>query len=233
MAVELRNISKTYLEGGKRQSILSGVNAVFPSGRFSVILGKSGSGKSTLLNLIGGIDTPDTGEIVIENKKLTQLSDYDRTIFRRRHLGFVFQFFNLIPTLTVMENTMLVKELDGSANREAFDLNREILREVGLEKRMNAKPDNLSGGEQQRVAIARAISHNPDVILADEPTGNLDLETGRDVLNLLVNLLNEKGKTLIMATHSEEALSAADAIFQIENGAVIPISVPDKFQPKT
>ena len=221
MPIELKNICKSYEEGGRNHTILSGISACFPSGKLSVILGKSGSGKSTLLNLIGGIDTPDAGHIILEKNDISNFSDYERTLFRRRHLGFVFQFFNLIPTLSVLENTMLVNELDGSSNNAIRESARNILNQVGLGDRLSAKPDILSGGEQQRVAIARALSHNPDLILADEPTGNLDHETGRDVLNLMVRMIREKGKTLIMATHSEDAISIADNVYRIENGSLV------------
>ncbi len=225
MTIELQNISKSYLEGGKRQIILSAINARFPEGRLSVILGKSGSGKSTLLNLIGGIDTPDSGKVLINNKDFSQLSDYNRTLYRRRHLGFIFQFFNLIPTLTVMENTLLIKELDGALTNKQKESAKRILQEVGLGNRLDAMPENLSGGEQQRVAMARALAHDPEVILADEPTGNLDNETGQDVLNMMIRLIRENGKTLIMATHSEDALSKADYVYRIEKGLLIPVTI--------
>lgn len=223
MAIELQNITKSYQEGGKRQTILSSASASFPSGRFSVILGKSGSGKSTVLNLIGGIDQPDSGKILIENNELTGLTDLERTLFRRRHIGFVFQFFNLIPTLTVLENTMLILELEGSVKNKQRAIAGDILREVGLGDRLQARPDRLSGGEQQRVAIARALAHDPALILADEPTGNLDHETGSTVLNLLASITRDRRKTLIMATHSEEALAAADHVYRIENGMLRPV----------
>jgi len=224
MGIELREVSKSYLEGGNKHSIFSDLTVEFTSGCFSVLLGKSGSGKSTLLNLIGGIDTPDSGNVYINGQNLSQMSDYKRTLFRRRQLGFIFQFFNLIPTLTVMENTLLIRELDGHVNKEQREIARQILAEVGLEERLNAMPDNLSGGEQQRVAIARALAYDPPIILADEPTGNLDHETGRSVLEMMVRLIREKGKTLIIATHSEEAITFADDIFRIESGTVNSIS---------
>ncbi|MBU2645188.1 ABC transporter ATP-binding protein [bacterium] len=222
MKIELQNISKAYMEGGKTHTILSGLNAQFSTGKFSVILGKSGSGKSTLLNIMGGIDVPDKGKVLIENTDLADLSDYDRTLFRRRKLGFVFQFFNLIPTLTVLENTMLIRELDGVRDHTNRKMACAMLEEVGLGNRIDAMPDILSGGEQQRVAIARAFAHDPQFILADEPTGNLDHETGMNVLQMMVRLVQEKRKTLIMATHSEDALAAADYVFRIENRMLVP-----------
>ena len=225
MAILLQNISKFYLEGGKKQTILSGLNAHFPKGKFSVVLGKSGSGKSTLLNIIGGIDVPDSGEVLVENRNLSNLSDYERTLFRRRRLGFIFQFFNLIPTLTVLENTILISELDGVNRRQSKKNAISILEHVGLEDRLDSMPEYLSGGEQQRVAIARALVNNPQIILADEPTGNLDHNTGLIVLEMMVRLIQEKKKTLVMATHSKEALAIADHIFQIENGLLVPTSL--------
>jgi len=222
MAIRLQNINKCYVEGGKKQIILSGLNAHFPKGKFSVVLGKSGSGKSTLLNIIGGLDIPDSGEVFVEDRNLSILSDYDRTIFRRRNLGFIFQFFNLIPTLTVLENTLLISELDGSDRQKSKKAAFDILEHVGLENRLDAMPDFLSGGEQQRVAIARALVNNPQIILADEPTGNLDQYTGLNVLKMMVRLMRERKKTLVMATHSKEALAQADFIFRIENGLLIP-----------
>ncbi len=224
MAIRLQNVSKRYVEGGKNQTILSGLNAHFHKGKFSVVLGKSGSGKSTLLNIISGIDIPDSGEVLIENRNLSNLSDYDRTMFRRRNIGFIFQFFNLIPTLTVLENTILISELDGEDRRISKKNALRILERVGLEDRIDAMPEFLSGGEQQRVAIARALVNNPQIILADEPTGNLDQYTGLNVLEMLIRLIQEKKKTLVMATHSKEALARADNIFRIENGLLISAS---------
>ncbi len=221
MEIILTDIDKSFEEGGQSAPILMNLNARFPTNSFSVILGKSGSGKSTLLNLISGIDVPDQGNIRIGNRDIGTMSDYQRTLFRRRHIGFIFQFFNLIPTLTVLENVMLINELEGSAS----EINRrravEILQQVGLGDRLQAKPDNLSGGEQQRTAIARALAHDPEIILADEPTGNLDQDTGTVILNILIDLIRKKGKTLIMATHSHEILKSADLIFGIQEGRLV------------
>ena len=224
MAIRLQNVSKLYVEGGKKQTILSGLNAHFQTGKFSVVLGKSGSGKSTLLNIIGGIDVPDSGEVFIENRDLSNLSDYDRTMFRRRNIGFIFQFFNLIPTLTVLENSLLISELDGDDRRKSKKNALHILERVGLKDRIDTMPEFLSGGEQQRVAIARALVNDPQIILADEPTGNLDQFTGLKILEMLVQMIQEKKKTLIMVTHSIEALARADNVFRIENGMLIPTS---------
>jgi len=220
MAIVLDGISKSYKEGGVERLILSDVYAEIPAGAFSVFIGKSGTGKSTLLNLIGGLDTPDKGTIRIGNILLKNLSDYQRTIFRRKTIGFVFQFFNLIPTLTVLENVSLIQELDGKNSKTTGQVARDILEQVGLKNRLQTMPDRLSGGEQQRVAVARALAHDPAIILADEPTGNLDQETGSTILKLMLRLCREKEKTLIVATHSNEALSQADYVFSIKDQKV-------------
>src|SRR5262249_54927043 len=169
--------------------------AIYP-GELVVVVGRSGSGKSTLLNLIGGIDHPTAGEVVVDGVVLTRVSEEARTRFRRRHVGFVFQFFNLIPTLTVEENLRLPLELNGRAGPAAGDAVRTLLNEVGLADRSEAFPERLSGGEQQRVAVARALVHDPALVLADEPTGNLDLETGRLVLDLLDRLTRRAGRAM-------------------------------------
>lgn len=198
--------------------VLDRLNAEFDEGQLSIILGKSGSGKSTILNLISGIDTPDQGQILIGENNVGNMSDYERTLFRRHHIGFVFQFFNLIPTLTVLENVMLIQELDGAGTRENREKALQILDQVGLADRREATPENLSGGEQQRTAIARALTHDPSIILADEPTGNLDHETGSAVMDLMLKLSRDLGKTLIMATHSTDITNVADAVFGIQDG---------------
>jgi len=224
MEVQMHQVTKSYHEGNKQTCILENLDITFPSKRFSVILGKSGSGKSSLLNLIGGIDVPDSGTIRIGKTWLNEMKDRDRTLFRRRHLGFIFQFFNLIPTLTVLENVTLIQELEGVSTARCRQTAEKILARVGLLDRKNAYPDNLSGGEQQRVAIARAVVHEPDIILADEPTGNLDHETGSRVLALMLDLIQEKGTTLIMATHSSEALARADQVFSIKNRELVRVT---------
>jgi putative ABC transport system ATP-binding protein len=185
---------------------------------FVAILGKSGSGKSTLLNLISGIDRVDGGEIWVNGQNLTAMDDLQRTLFRRQNTGFVFQFFNLIPTLTVWENVMLPLELTGSEPQSAREHVASLLSEVGLADRKDTFPDRLSGGEQQRVAIARALVHDPVLVLADEPTGNLDEETGRKVLELLDRLTRQAGKNLIMVTHNPEAARFADRVLILKDG---------------
>lgn len=201
--------------------VLEQANAAFSKGEFVAVLGKSGSGKSTLLNLISGIDQPDSGEISIDGVELTGLNERERTLFRRANIGFVFQFFNLIPTLTVLENVTLPREIGGASAAAARKQAEPLLDAVGLLDRLDTFPDRLSGGEQQRVAIARALIHDPILVLADEPTGNLDNETGRQVLYLLDSLTRQAGKNLILATHSREAAGKADRILQLVEGQLV------------
>ena len=216
--VLIDDIGKSFEEAGRTRAVLHDVSTQFERGEFVVLLGKSGSGKSTLLNLLGGIDTPSHGSITIDGINLTALSEHERTLFRRKHIGFIFQFYNLLPTLTVGENVLLPLELNGAADKAGRARAVELLREVGLADRRDSYPDRLSGGEQQRVAIARALVHDPLLILADEPTGNLDADTGLIVLDLLDSLTRQAGKNLIMATHSADVIGYADRIFRVEDG---------------
>lgn len=219
--IKLDHVTKTYEEGGIERVILRDISIEFGCGEFTVLLGKSGSGKSTLLNLIGGIDSPTAGEIWIDGRPITRMSDTERTLFRRNHIGFVFQAFNLIPTLSVRENVMLPLELSGRATADVRRRAEELLEQVGLTHRVNAFPDRLSGGEQQRVAIARALVNDPLVVLADEPTGNLDYETGKAVLDLLDTLTRRAGKNLVMVTHSEEVIGVADRVLRLKDGRLV------------
>ena len=216
--VRLVGLSKGFREGGQIRPVLRDANAEFAPGEFVAILGKSGSGKSTLLNLISGIDLVDGGDIWVNGQRLTGLNERQRTLFRRQNIGFVFQFFNLIPTLTVWENVILPLELAGVDNGEARRRAEALLEAVGLLDRRDTFPDRLSGGEQQRVAIARALVHDPLLVLADEPTGNLDEETGRQVMALLDRLTRQNGKNLILVTHSHEAAAYADRILTLRDG---------------
>jgi len=218
LVVRLRALSKAYEEAGVAHTILHALDADIREGDFVVLLGESGSGKSTLLNLIGGIDAPSSGEVIIKETSLTKLSERALTLFRRDHIGFVFQFFNLIPTLTALENVSLPYELRGEKQRVGEKKALGLLERVGLGKRARAYPDRLSGGEQQRVAIARALVHEPLLILADEPTGNLDEDTGDSVLKLLLELTRDMGRTLIMATHNPEIVQYADVVYRLHEG---------------
>jgi putative ABC transport system ATP-binding protein len=214
---ELRNLTKTYEEGGRQRTVLREANAAFVRGELAVLVGRSGSGKSTLLNLLSGIDLPTAGEVVVDGVSLGGLTERERTLFRRDRIGFVFQFFNLIPTLTVEENVLLPLELKGSPTAAQREAALSLLDEVGLAGRRGAFPDRLSGGEQQRVAVARALANDPLLVLADEPTGNLDLETGLQVLEVLDRLTRRAGKTMVMVTHSPEVVGLADRVFRIED----------------
>lgn len=214
--VELKNVNKSYLEGNIKHTVLSNLDLQVSNGEIIILFGKSGSGKSTLLNIISGIDVPDSGSVLIDVTDITRLSEKERTLVRRNKVGFIFQFFNLIPTLTVKENLLLPLELIGTNNTE--ERINSILSEVGLANRANTYPDKLSGGEQQRIAIARALIHNPDIILADEPTGNLDYETGLQIVDLLDRVVKKKGKTMIMVTHSKDVIGLADKIYSLKDG---------------
>ena len=226
--VELRHLTKSYTEGKQSRTILDDVNVSFDTGEFVVLLGHSGSGKSTLLNLISGIDAPDRGAVIVNGITLNQLSERQQTLFRRQHIGFVFQFFNLIPTLTVFENITLPLQLNGGISPAQERELAQLVDQIGLSERRHAFPDRLSGGEQQRVAILRAIAHNPTLLLADEPTGNLDEKTGQTILDLLLNLTRRQHKTLIMATHNPEIVPLADRVFRIKQGQLVSENgVPD------
>tara|TARA_R110002096_G_scaffold416576_3_gene619651 strand:- start:89731 stop:90426 length:696 start_codon:yes stop_codon:yes gene_type:complete len=218
IAISVRNLSKSYLEGGKEHLVLAGVSIDILVGETVALLGRSGSGKSTLLNVISGIDSPEGGEVEIDGKIITAMSDQDRTLFRRENIGFVYQFFNLIPTLTVGENLKLVLELNGIDNGEKDCL--DLLGAVGLKGRYDSFPDTLSGGEQQRVAIARALVHKPSIILADEPTGNLDGTTADEIWTLFDTLIRPMGGTILLATHSLEAAKRCDRIFELDGGTL-------------
>jgi putative ABC transport system ATP-binding protein len=216
--IRLTQLSKAYQEGDRRRVVLEDASADFAQGEFIALLGRSGSGKSTLLKLVSGIDAPDAGRIWVDGQELTALGERERTLFRRRNIGFIFQFFNLIPTLSVMENVMLPLELGGVAAKIARRAAEPLLAAVGLLDRAATYPDKLSGGEQQRVAIARALIHDPLLVLADEPTGNLDEGTGGSVLALLDRLTRQAGKNLLMVTHSSESAARADRVFRLHHG---------------
>ena len=220
--LRFQDLTKSYYEGDVKRLVLQNAHAEFQPGQITAILGKSGSGKSTLLNLISGIDSPDSGQIWVNGQDLTNLSEHDRTLFRRAQIGFVFQFFNLIPTLTVGENVTLPLELIRMPRPTARQKAQDMLEAVGMLDRWKTFPEKLSGGEQQRVALARALVHDPVLILADEPTGNLDEETGAQVISLLVRLTREQDRTLLIVTHSLEATSHADRVLRLSHGQLLP-----------
>jgi putative ABC transport system ATP-binding protein len=219
--LQIHDLTKHFDEAGQSRSILNHVDLQIETGEFFVLLGKSGSGKSTLLNLISGIDRADGGQVMIGETDITALDEKRQTLFRRDHIGIIFQFFNLIPTLTVLENITLPSELRGEKRGPVEQRGQALLERVGLADRADTFPDKLSGGEQQRVAIARALAHEPMLILADEPTGNLDEDTGRNVLKLLLELTRDVGKTLVMATHNPEIVPLADRVCRIHEGKLI------------
>ena len=216
--MELKDIKKSFPEGEGRNQVLKGINLEIGEKESIAILGKSGSGKSTLMNLIGGLDTPDSGEIYIEGKLLQERTDKELSKYRRSTIGFVFQSFNLIPVLSVWENIVLPIKLDHQKVDEAYV--NELLGMLEIEEKRDAFPMTLSGGQQQRVAIARALANKPKIILADEPTGNLDSETGDRVLELLLSGVKKYGQTLLMITHNQEIAKMADRVIYMKDGCI-------------
>jgi putative ABC transport system ATP-binding protein len=214
------DVRKVYRQGDNEVIALAGVSLEIPRGSFAVVMGPSGSGKSTLLQLIGGLDRPTGGEILVDGRLIGQMADDEVTLFRRTRIGFVFQFFNLLPTLTALENVTLPFVLDGRSKSEADGRAAELLAKVGLASRRDHLPEEMSGGEIQRVAIARALAFDPPLLLADEPTGNLDSKTGEAILSLLRQLNRDEGCTIVMVTHSEEAASYGDRRILLRDGRV-------------
>ena len=225
--VRVEGLTKTYREGSRERAVLQGVTFTIREGELVVLLGRSGSGKSTLLNLISGIDLPSGGDVFFEETNLTRLSEQERTLFRREYIGFVFQSFYLIPTLTVAENIVLPLELNGRMSPDEQEQALAFLDAVNLRDRADSFPDRLSGGEQQRVAIARALAHDPLLILADEPTGNLDFKTGRQVMSLLQRLIHDARRTMLIATHDRDILELADRVLTLQDG-VLETHTPDE-----
>jgi len=220
LLLEMRDVSKIYETGQVEIRALDGVSLAFQGGELVVALGPSGSGKTTLLNLVGGLDRPTAGTIRYGGTDITRLSDGDLGRFRRDHIGFVFQFFNLIPTLTARENVEFAAELVSHDSRQTEERVRELLRLVGLEERADHFPSQLSGGEQQRVAIARAMAKDPNILLCDEPTGNLDFRTGQQILGLLQKLTSEQGKTCVLVTHNTAIAGVGTRAVRLRDGRV-------------
>ena len=219
--IRLEKVVKTYRQGSTPVPALAGVTLEIPDGEFLSVMGASGSGKSTMLHLIGGLDVPDSGSISVGGRELSRLSDDELTIFRRRNIGFIFQFFNLLPTLSAEENVALPLLLDGKPMREVRPRVESLLERVGLGHRKRHKPDELSGGEMQRVAIARALVIDPILLLADEPTGNLDSKTGEEILQLLKETAEQTDRTVVMVTHEARAAAYGERIITLKDGQIV------------
>ncbi len=217
--LQASNLTKIYGSGENEVHALDGVNFSVEKGEFVAIVGTSGSGKSTLLHMLGGLDRPTGGSVEVDGKEIFSLKDEELTIFRRRKIGFVFQNYNLVPVLNVYENIVLPVQLDGKTLDASYI--DSIIETLGLERKLENLPNNLSGGQQQRVAIARALASKPAIILADEPTGNLDSKTSQDVLGLLKVTSQKYGQTIVMITHNEEIAQLADRIIRIEDGKIV------------
>jgi len=222
--LSVQDLVKTYREGSLERTVLQGLSFEILKGELVVLLGRSGSGKSTLLNLISGMDAPTSGSIRFEDTELTRLTETERTMFRRHAIGIIFQSFNLIPTLKVEENILLPLELGGNIDKAQRQRALDVLVEVGLADRANSFPDLLSGGEQQRVAIARALAHDPLLILADEPTGNLDFRTASLVMDILERIVHDKDRTMLIATHDRDIIGLADRVFELQEGQLREVS---------
>lgn len=223
--IELKNVVKSYEVGDKKFNALDDVSFNIPKGEFVVILGPSGAGKSTLLNLLGGMDTLTSGSIIIDGDNIANLSDNKLAEYRAENVGFIFQFYNILPTLTVLENVEIVKDIVKKPKSA-----RKILKEVGLENHLNKFPNQLSGGEQQRVSIARAIAKNPKILLCDEPTGALDSKTGVSILKLLKKCVTDSGNTVILVTHNALIADIADRVIKLKNGKID--SIKENKKPK-
>ncbi|MBT3327362.1 MAG: ABC transporter ATP-binding protein [Gemmatimonadales bacterium] len=220
-SLQVTALRKSYLEGGRSHVVLDGVDLTLQPGERVAVLGASGSGKSTILNLVSGIDRADSGEISVGGVRVDQLTEHERTIFRRERIGFVFQAYNLIHTLTVLENLLLPLELKGPLLSREVDRARALLDDVGLLDRADAFPDRLSGGERQRIAVARSLVHEPTLILADEPTGSLDEERGERIVDLLEQMTKSGDGSLLLVTHSNDLASRMDRIVRLTHGRLL------------
>ena len=218
--IQLEKITKNYVTGDVITRVLKGISITIKEGDFIAITGRSGSGKSTLMNILGLLDTPTSGKYVLNGSPITKFNEDDLSKLRNKTIGFVFQSFNLLPRSTTLENVVLPAIYAGISNRERATHAKEILKSLGMEERIHSRPNQLSGGQQQRVAIARALMNNPELILADEPTGNLDTKSGHDVMEILKDL-NKKGKTIVLITHETDIASQAKKIIQLIDGKVV------------
>ena len=226
MFLQINNLEKFYGEKDNRVQVLKGLSTGIGKGEICVLLGPSGSGKSTLLNIIGGIESYDKGEIIINGAAMSAMNEKQMTLYRREHLGYVFQFYNLIPNLTALENVEIASQLSKDPMNPS-----EVLAHVGLEERMNNFPAQLSGGEQQRVAIARALAKNPKLLLCDEPTGALDYETGKAILKLLQDCSRKRGMTVVIITHNQALTAMADRIIKVKSGKIASVKMNEQIVP--
>ncbi|HEB49923.1 MAG TPA: ABC transporter ATP-binding protein [Desulfobulbus sp.] len=226
--VRTTNVTKSFQLGKHELLVLKGISLKIAAGRYISIMGPSGSGKSTLFNMIGGLDKPTSGKVFIDEVDIAQLDAYELAWLRCRKIGYIFQTFNLIPVMTALENVTLPMIFAGTGNDEAMERGMELLRLVGLDQRHSHRPSELSGGQQQRVAVARALANNPAIILADEPTGNLDLKTGEEIIGLLKQMSSERGVTIISATHDFKMLNVSDEVIWIRDGLIDKIEQRDE-----
>jgi putative ABC transport system ATP-binding protein len=220
MLLQVKSLEKTYTRGDQIVNALRSVSLEIKEGQFVSIMGPSGSGKSTLLHLMGGLDRPSSGNVILNGEAIDKMNDDQLSLFRRKRLGFIFQFFNLLPTLNALENVALPRLLDGESLKSIEPKAKELLKMMGLDKRMDHKPDQLSGGEMQRVAIARALVADPLLILADEPTGNLDSKTGEAILKLMREMTDQTGKTIVMVTHDPKAAQTGHRLIRMRDGSL-------------
>lgn len=219
--IEIKNICKSFGNAGNKTEVLKNVSLSVNKGEFIALMGASGSGKSTLLYLMGGLDLPDSGEILINGKNISKMKDKEISVFRRRKIGFVFQFFNLVQNLSVEDNILLPITMDGKSPKKYVEKLSEILEITGISNKRKSFPPQLSGGQQQRTAIARTVLAEPEIILADEPTGNLDSNTGREIMELFSKINKEKGITVLMVTHSDECAAYADKVITLADGEIL------------
>jgi putative ABC transport system ATP-binding protein len=223
--LEIKNLKKSYQEAQKEIEIFDDLNISFAKKTKNIILGSSGSGKSTFLNLISSLDRPNSGQILFNGIDICSLNESQKTFYRRKNIGFIFQFFNLIPTLSVKENIFLPLELNDLLNKDYKSYSLGLLGKVGLLDRLDTMPENLSGGQQQRVAIVRALAHKPELIVADEPTGNLDLETAANIIEIISSLVEETDATLLIATHDKKLQSIADNVYTVTDKSLVRVEV--------